>query len=223
MSNFSYFFLFLKTLCFYFNFSAKTDLSILLLQLINTYWYGFFGFIMSTIFFLCYFMIVPFVFLLGKIFFKKKKNRFLLLSVLRMKASITTQQYVNFIALFFGFFSVQLMIDANYFFGPKAALGMSYFNGSQFDARTQMFARFAGLNGLAISSMHHVFGVNAQKYAQLTLVLKVAMMPLFVFAALKIKDATIWWSFQIMMGLVITFVNFVVVDMDNFMGKIKSM
>ena len=103
------------------------------------------------------------------------------------------------------------------------ALGMSYFNGSPFDARTQMFCRCCGIVGLAISSMPHVFDINFQKYAQLSLVLNVAMMPLFVFAALKIKDATFWWSFQIMMGLVITFVNFGVVDMNDFMGKIKSM
>jgi len=133
---------------------------------------------------------------------------------------VTEQQYVNFIALFFGFFCVQLMIDANYFFGPNAA--MSYFNGYPFDERTQMFARWAGVTGLGISSMPHVFDINTQKYAQLSLVLKSALIPLFVFAILKIKDATLWWVFQIIVSLVISYVNFGVFDTNNFMEKTKN-
>jgi len=139
-----------------------------------------------------------------------------------MKALVTEQQYVNFIALFYGFFCVQLMIDANYFFGPNAALKMSYFNGRPFDERTQMFARMAGMTGLAISSMPHVFDINTQKYAQLSLCLNIKLIPLFVFAFLNIKDATPWFVFQIVMSLVISYVNFTVVDMDDLLGKYKN-
>jgi hypothetical protein len=52
--------------------------------------------------------------------------------------------------------------------------------------------------GLAISSMPHVFDINFQKYAQLSLVLNVAMMPVMAFGALNIRDATLWWAFQIL-------------------------
>jgi len=141
---------------------------------------------------------------------------------MQMKALVTEQQYAKFMALFIGFFSVQLMIDANYFFGPNSVLKMSYFNGYPFDERTQMFARMAGVTGLGISSMPHIFDIDTQKYAQLSLVLNVAMMPLFIFAFLSIKDATILWVFQIMMNLVITYVNFGVVDMDDFIEKTKN-
>jgi len=139
-----------------------------------------------------------------------------------MKALVTEQQYVNFIALFYGFFCVQLMIDANYFFGPNAALKMSYFNGRPFDKRTQMFARMAGMTGLAISSLPHVFNINTQKYAQLSLCLNVKLIPLFVFAFFNIKDATPWFVFQIVMSLLITYVNFTVVDTDDLLEKFKN-